>query len=1226
MNQNTYNTFQNSVFPQINRAGSTTKFSKKRPITGEGRDAKIDQDLYYHVKEENEQLKKTKLALNQKITKLEASIANIKENIIKERKQADYRVVNMGKKYDLDFENTKLQNQKLKLENDKKDLIIQGLQSNVLLYKTKQSSKAKKNQKNKNPLTTQKVKNDYLALINKLREQLKIANEDRRNLISEMKDLKDAQSNNLNYPYNNTNYIQNKDREMANKMADLSSNYENANMKLETQNKILEMTKKTLEDYMEKYEKERENNKKLQAELSLFKGESDKIANLQKQLDYYKNNETRLEEELSELRVSPFIKQAEERGNVYRSYQISEKNLADTKKKLKEKERILNEAELKLEELEKENKELKDNLGKEKIEKDKYKDEALKLKITGIEREKNDKLFQDRLNQFNQYGEIDSNFTKILSLYKNQNDDLNWANINFIEPDIEKINDPIYLKNEIKRLRIEKNSLGKELENTKNLLLIQQQVNDDNKKLQDFELEKFKYENKILNQKIEDLCKLIDMKKAPQEYTTSLKETYKFTKPISVEPKTSKTNILDDNITEFSQEETEVELAVNENALDIYFGECVYEEGIEDEIGYEVLDNMQSFFSVDFYVHETQTSDILVGKNPMFNFQLIFKVDINESLLNYLENDFMEVEFYSIRDNVQMKFGDGKISLKELLEIENAYNTTSRVINSECPIFYNKNPNLKVATIYYKMRMRKPISEAIKWYHEQKQLYNEKEPIHEALLSKAEQSMKEYSDLGGKAYEIKILINKAIDLVVSGPARRIAPYFYYKFYKNGERYSQVSSGNNPQFEDTASFNAIYNKDFLDYIEKENLNIYLFDSMNPIELDVTSQDEARLVNSNKQLSQDLIGICRIPLQGLLVNDLIQGEFPIYNMKEQRVGKLIVNIYWEEIKIGSTEGVMNGVHYDTNIYHDNLIVKLANALKEKGLNIESAFNIFDIDNRKEISLDNFKNTLIFTLKFTTNQNEVEHLIKLLYTSQGKTKLDKVDFYKIFSKLLPSGDQTYKSQYNNINDTNNNDNNINNNTNTNRNIQQPQESTYRVEEEKKKDDDELNNSQSINPNYMSTNQFNNNNLNNLNNNTNNQMNEATSPKDINKNRTFKEIGELVIKYKLQKGKTQYDAVDLFKDIFDKDSSLGIDRSELFHGFQKMDIFLTDSEVSILWKKLVGGNKQIDFASFKRFHEEYCLVPKNNENSMRSLGGNLSGSQNKVPLVPQAHTEYHG
>ena len=189
MNQNSFSTFQNSAFPQINRSGTTKKGSVKRPCTGVGRDAKIDPDLYYHVKEENEQLKKTKLSLNQKITKLEASLANIKENIIKERKQADYRVVNMGKNSDLDFEKTKFENQKLKAENDKKNLIIQGLQSNVLLYKTNQKI-AKKKSKKKDPLTTQSVKNDYLALIAKLREQLKITNEDKKNLINELKNLK----------------------------------------------------------------------------------------------------------------------------------------------------------------------------------------------------------------------------------------------------------------------------------------------------------------------------------------------------------------------------------------------------------------------------------------------------------------------------------------------------------------------------------------------------------------------------------------------------------------------------------------------------------------------------------------------------------------------------------------------------------------------------------------------------------------------------------------------------------------------------------------------------------------------------------------------------------------------------------------------------------------------------------------------------------------------------
>jgi len=1208
MNQNEYNTFQNSVFPKISRAGTAKRYTEKKPYKGEGRDAKIDQDLYYRLKEENEQIKKTKLSNNKKIVKLQTELANLKEGILKERKIAGYSGINMGKDYNYDLENMKFQNEKLKSENDKKDLIIKGLQSNYSPYRKKSNKKQKS--KNKDPLVVQSVKNDALALISRLRGQLKIAHEDNRNLINELKVLKENQNRkDYSEPFNDI-LRQKRDREMAGQIADLTSKNENANVELATQNRILELTKKTMEDYRDQYERERENNRKLQTELSLLRGDAEKIANYKKQLDEARENERKLDEELSRLRISPF-KDAEERGNVYRNYQISEKNLSEAKKKLSENEKALNEAELRLRELEKENKQLKDSLSVEKVDKEKFKEEALKLKISRIEREKSDKLFQDKLNQFSQYGEIDSNFVKILSLYKNQNDELNWGNINFIEPELEKNNDPIYLKNEIKRLRIEKNSLGKELENTKNLLLIQQQVNDDNKKLQEYEIEKFKGENKMLKQKIDDLCKLIDMKKLPQEYyTTSLKETNKYATSVPMGQKSQSVNI-PDNVTELSQEETEVDLAVNENALDIYFGECVYEDGITEEVGYEDLDNMLSFFSVDFYVHETQTSDILSGRKPMFNFQVIYKVIVNESLLNYLENDFVELEVYSIRDNVQMKFGKGQVSLKELMEVENM-NIPSRVINAECPIFSDKNPNLKVATIYYKMCMRRPLSEALKWYHEQNQLLNQIEPVRDSLISKAEQSMKEYTNLGGKAYEIKILIKKAADLIITGPARRIAPYFYYKFYKNGERYSQVSQGNNPEFEDIATFNAIYNKEFLDYIETDSLNIYLFDSMNPIELDVSAVDEARLVNSNQQLSQDLIGICRIPLQGLLVNDLIQGEFPIYNMKDQRVGKLIVNIFWEEINMKSNEGFMSGTQNEFDIYQDNLIFKLANALKEKNLTIESAFNIFDIDNRKEITLDNFKNILLYTLKFTTNQYEMEHLIKLLFTNQGKTKLDKVDFYKIFSKLLPNDNQTYKSQYNNTN--------INNLSNTNQNIDNSNMgSKYPVEQNK--DKDKMDASQSINPQYISTNQLNN---------TNTEIknkekdgNNATISSGGSSSRNLNEIGELVAKYKLKKGKS-FDAVDLFKDIFDRDASLGIDKKELHIGFEKMGIILTEGELNRLWKNM-SNKGEIDFASFKRFHDTYCLPyqqqNKSNNNTMRSVNENNNLSQSGQNL-----TEYHG
>ena len=129
MDPKKYEVFQNSAFPEANRP-ITSKQSKnnenkkiKKPYSGIGRDAKIDPDLYYRIKEENEQLKKTKLALNQKITKLETSLMNIKENVLKERRQADYKYANPEKNYEIDFIKSKYENEKLKSENEKKDLI-----------------------------------------------------------------------------------------------------------------------------------------------------------------------------------------------------------------------------------------------------------------------------------------------------------------------------------------------------------------------------------------------------------------------------------------------------------------------------------------------------------------------------------------------------------------------------------------------------------------------------------------------------------------------------------------------------------------------------------------------------------------------------------------------------------------------------------------------------------------------------------------------------------------------------------------------------------------------------------------------------------------------------------------------------------------------------------------------------------------------------------------------
>jgi len=1142
------------------------KKPKKKCTCSYGRDEKVCADLYYKIKEENDQLKKALLAKEDEIKKMRVICANLRDGIIKERKQAEYKVIVKNEDSNPEMEKTKLENQKLRNENQKKNLIIQGLQSNALIMKTKQKSNNRKRCKSKDPLTYQSEKNDQLALISRLREQLKKTNEEKHLLLDELRGKKLS----IMKDYNPNLFDE---KNLRSKIDNLNSENQEANFKLDATNKVVESMKINMQNYVEKYEKEKENNRKLQAELSALQAEAEKNEKYKNLIDDLKNNERRLEEELSNKWNDPFIQQAEERGNMFRNIQITEKKLKDTEKLLEQREKELQENEVKLRELERENRNLKENYAKSELDKDKYKEELLKLKIIQQERDRNDKIFQDKLNQFTQYGQVDPNFAKMLSLLKLQNNGADWSNINinYLEPNEQQANDPIYLKTQIEKLKLEKLELGQELETTKSLLITQQQINDEMKLLQDYDKKKYQAEVKLLKSKIDDLIKLIDQDKLPKEYLVQDPVTGKvmlkdknalLNEIIPAEQKNA--DLLDDNITEFSEDETDAELSMNENALDIFFGECIYEDGLAEELGFSI-DHMLSFFSVDFFIHETQTSDILNGKTPMFNFQLTFKVDVNENLINYLDSEYINIDIYSLRDNVQNIFGKGKISLKELIEVENSPQSSTRVINSICSVYYIKDPNLKIASIHYKMRMRKPLSDALKWYNAQNKFIREKNPLHNVVISKAEQTMQKYSFLGGKGYEVKILINKAMGIVASGS--RICPYFYYKFYKDGERYSQIMQGTDPIFEDVASFKTLYNKELIDYLEKENLNVYLFDSMNKIEIDINDKEQIKLVNTNQEISKDLIGISRIPLKGLLINDLVQGEFPIVNMKNQKVGILVVNIFWEEINAGGNTG-LNDMPYETDAYRDELIIRLANALKSKGLNLDSAFNIFDMDRKNEITMENFKIILMYTLKFTTNQNEMEHLCKILFTNEARTKLLKIDFFKIFSMLLPHegpANSVLMSSTYHIEDNNNyyNSNPLPNNI-----IQSNNDSKFTINANKKK----YNLTQSTNNNAL---------LNNINN-----MGETT--RIINTNRSLEELGKLVFEHKMKMGG---DLSKIFKNL-DRDGSLGIDKTELRKGYKKMGIELSDIELNKLWKELSPDDKNIDFARFKEFNDK-LFVP---------------------------------
>lgn len=83
--------------------------------------------------------------------------------------------------------------------------------------------------------------------------------------------------------------------------------------------------------------------------------------------------------------------------------------------------------------LEKEAKTLRDDLNITSVERDKFKEENLRYKISMEEREKHSKNFEEQLRLLGQYGEVDSNFVKIMNIMKIKDDDNSWTKINFLE-------------------------------------------------------------------------------------------------------------------------------------------------------------------------------------------------------------------------------------------------------------------------------------------------------------------------------------------------------------------------------------------------------------------------------------------------------------------------------------------------------------------------------------------------------------------------------------------------------------------------------------------------------------------------------------------------------------------------------------------------------------------------------------------------------------------------
>ena len=182
--------------------------------------------------------------------------------------------------------------------------------------------------------------------------------------------------------------------------------------------------------------------------------------------------------------------------------------------------------------------------------------------------------------------------------------------------------------------------------------------------------------------------------------------------------KLQRANREEDMLSEFSIITDESEVSPQENVMDLIVSRATFDRQRLSQImgNKEILPSaVQTFMTVDFYNHDTRHGDLAEGFEPNYSTQFSFKNTIDDFYIQYLEKNILTIDVFITRAQNAIKIGSAKIVLSKVIEKDHTFQAQEifhegGVGSSELGGGYS------IGKIFYKMRMRKSIDEAIKWY------------------------------------------------------------------------------------------------------------------------------------------------------------------------------------------------------------------------------------------------------------------------------------------------------------------------------------------------------------------------------------------------------------------------------------------------------------------------------------------------------------------------------
>nr|XP_058967650.1 protein fantom-like [Pocillopora verrucosa] len=431
--------------------------------------------------------------------------------------------------------------------------------------------------------------------------------------------------------------------------------------------------------------------------------------------------------------------------------------------------------------------------------------------------------------------------------------------LDFLEKvDDEKSKD---MKRQVQELQAAHADTINELEKTRNMLIIQHKINKDYQTEVERVTKKMTEDKKEYDLKMQEYAQLLDIRADRiRKLESQMRDVAYGTKQYKAAPL--------EQDSEFEEMDSTVELERGQNIFEIHIDKVILSQEAMKEFE---DDEPVTFVTYEFFEHELQTTPVVKGTRPEFNFTSQYLVRVDDFFLHFLQKESTLIEIHRAFGTDYKTVAACQLKFRDLLEKPHGrVHGTATLIGTRPPC-----QGIEFATLEYWVRLRVPMDQAIRLYRERtKALGYMNSGAYKALEDAGHVPDKPPSDVN----ELDIHVVRCNAVQPRRPGIQPCPYAVYRFFDFADHDTDiVQSTNTPEFNDVKTFPVPMTTELDTYLRAAALEIYVFDDADP---------EPTVY----------LGLAKVPLITLANDKPVKGTFELRKPSGGVNGTIDVYLKW------------------------------------------------------------------------------------------------------------------------------------------------------------------------------------------------------------------------------------------------------------------------------------------------------------------------------------------